>query len=129
MFDVFDWLRTARDRAIDGGIAPERIILDPGIGFGKSMADNLALLNALPLFHALGRPILLGASRKRMIGALSKEAAAHQRLGGSVALAMAGMQAGYQLLRVHDVFETVQARNVWRGMRDAALTDFSGLGD
>ena len=64
-----------------------------------------------------------------MIGALSKEAAAHQRLGGSVALAMAGMQAGYQLLRVHDVFETVQARNVWRGMRDAALTDFSGLGD
>ena len=129
VFDVFDWLRTARDRAIDGGIAPERIILDPGIGFGKSMADNLALLNALPLFHALGRPILLGASRKRMIGALSKEAAAHQRLGGSVALAMAGMQAGYQLLRVHDVFETVQARNVWRGMRDAALTDFSGLGD
>jgi len=127
VFDVFDWLRAARNRAVEGGIPRERIILDPGIGFGKSMADNLALLNALPLFHALGQPLLLGASRKRMIGALSNEAAAHRRLGGSLALAVAGMQAGYHLLRVHDVYDTVQARNVWRGLRDAALTDFSGL--
>src|SRR5690606_15735580 len=100
---------------------------DPGIGFGKSMAENLALINALALFHALGQPLLLGASRKRTIGALSGEASAHKRLGGSIALAQAGMDAGVQLLRVHDVFETVQARNVWRGVRDAALTDFSGL--
>ena len=91
------------------------------------MADNLTLINALPLFHALGQPLLLGASRKRMIGALSNEAAAHERLGGSIALALAGMNAGVQLLRVHDVAETVQARNVWRGLRDAALTDFSEL--
>ncbi len=129
VFDVFDWLRAARDRAIDGGIARERLILDPGIGFGKTMAENLALLNALPLFHALGQPLLLGASRKRMIGALSNEAAAHKRLGGSIAVALAGMQAGYQLLRVHDVYDTVQARNVWRGLRDAAVTDFAGLGE
>ncbi len=127
VFDVFDSLAAQRDRAIAAGIAPELIILDPGIGFGKSLADNLALLNALPLFHALGQPILLGASRKRMIGALSKEAPAHQRLGGSLALALKGLDAGVQLLRVHDVPETVQARNVWRGMRDAALTDFSTL--
>ena len=127
VFEVFDWLAAARDRAIEGGVAPGRVILDPGIGFGKSLADNLALLNALPLFHALGCPLLLGASRKRTIGALSGEAAAHRRLGGSLALAQAGMDAGVQLLRVHDVFETVQARNVWRGLRDAALTDFSGL--
>jgi dihydropteroate synthase len=127
--DVFDWLAAARDRAIDGGIERSNIVLDPGIGFGKSLADNLALLNALPLFHALGQPLLLGASRKRSIGALSNEAPAHQRLGGSVALAVAGMNAGVQLLRVHDVFDTVQARNVWRGMRDAALTDFSRLAD
>lgn len=125
--EVFDWLRTARDRAIEAGIARDRIILDPGIGFGKSVADNLALLNALPLFHALGQPLMLGASRKRMIGALSKEAETHKRLGGSLALAVAGMNAGVQLLRVHDVYETVQARNVWRGLRDAALTDFSEL--
>lgn len=128
-FDVFDWLRNARDRAIAGGIDRANIILDPGIGFGKSLADNLALLNALPLFHALGQSLLLGASRKRMIGALSNEVGAHQRLGGSLALAQLGMDAGYHMLRVHDVFETVQARNVWRGLRDAALTDFSGLPD
>jgi dihydropteroate synthase len=129
VFEVFDWLRNARDRAIEGGIARDRIILDPGIGFGKSMAENLALVNALPLFHALGQPLLLGASRKRLVGALSNEAPAHKRLGGSLALAMAGMQAGIQLIRAHDVHDTVQARNVWRGQRDAALTDFSGLSE
>jgi dihydropteroate synthase len=129
VLDVFDWLASARDRAIEGGIAREKIVLDPGLGFGKSLADNLALLNALPLFHALGQPLLLGASRKRTIGALSNEAPAHKRLGGSLAFAVAGMNAGVQLLRVHDVFDTVQARNVWRGTRDAALTDFSGLAD
>jgi len=127
LFDVFDWLREARDRAVEGGIARERIVLDPGIGFGKSMADNLALLSGLALFHALGQPILLGASRKRMIGAMSNEAPAHRRLGGSLALALKGMEAGVQLLRAHDVFETVQARNIWRGLRDAALVDFAGL--
>ncbi|MCP5395845.1 MAG: dihydropteroate synthase [Sphingomonadaceae bacterium] len=127
VFDVFDWLATARDRALAAGIARDRIVLDPGIGFGKSLADNLALMNALPLFHALGQPLLLGASRKRMIGALSNEVPAHQRMGGSVTLAVKGMDAGIPLHRVHDVFETVQARNVWRGLRDAALTDFGDL--
>ena len=125
--DVFDWLKARRDAAIQAGIARERIILDPGIGFGKSLAHNLAVLNALPLFHALGQPILLGASRKRIIGALSHEAPVHKRLGGSVALAAQGMNAGVHLLRVHDVADSVQARNVWRGLRDAALTDFSDL--
>lgn len=125
--DVFDFLKSARARAIAAGIAEDRIILDPGIGFGKSLAENLALLNALPLFHALGSPLMLGASRKRMIGALSVEEAADQRLAGSIALAVKGMEAGVHLLRVHDVAETVQARNVWRGLRDAALTDFSAL--
>jgi dihydropteroate synthase len=127
VLDVFDWLAARRDAAIAAGIARDKILLDPGIGFGKSLADNLALVNALPLFHALGQPLLLGASRKRMIGALSNEAPAHQRLGGSLALAMKGLEAGVQLLRVHDVPETVQARDVWRGLKDAALTDFAQL--
>jgi len=127
VLDVFDWLAGARDRALEAGIERDAIILDPGIGFGKSLADNLALLNALPLFHALGQPLLLGASRKRMIGALSNEAGAHERLGGSIALAVKGMDAGVQLLRAHDVPQTVQARNVWRGLRDSALTDFADL--
>ena len=129
VFDVFDHLRARRDAAVAAGIAREKILLDPGIGFGKTLGQSTALLNALPLFHALGQPLMLGASRKRIIGALSNEAPASQRLGGSVALALAGMNAGVQLLRVHDVPETVQARNVWRGLRDAALTDFSDLPD
>lgn len=129
VLDVFDWLAARRDAAIAAGIVRDKIVLDPGIGFGKSLADNLALINALALFHALGQPLMLGVSRKRMIGALSGEAAAHQRLGGSVALAVRGMEAGVQLLRVHDVPETVQARDVWRGLKDAALTDFSQLAD
>lgn len=128
VLDVFDWLRGRRDAALDAGISREKIVLDPGLGFGKTLAENLALMNALALFHALGQPILLGVSRKRMIGALSNEAPAHRRIGGSIALATKGLEAGVQLLRVHDVAETVQARDVWRGLRDAALTDFSQLG-
>ncbi|ABD26281.1 Dihydropteroate synthase [Novosphingobium aromaticivorans DSM 12444] len=127
VLDVFDALRERRDAALAGGIAPEKILLDPGIGFGKSLAENLALVNALPMFHALGHPILFGASRKRMIGALSNEAPAHQRMAGSVMLALKAMDAGCQMVRVHDVAETVQALHVWRGLRDAALTDFSQL--
>ena len=125
--EVFDFLKAARARAIAGGVAEERIVLDPGIGFGKSLGENLALINALPLFHALGSPLMLGVSRKRMIGALSNEEGTDARLAGSIALAVKGMEAGVHLLRVHDVAETIQARNVWRGMRDAALTDFSQL--
>lgn len=129
VFDVFDHLRARRDAAIAAGIARENILLDPGIGFGKSLAASTALINALPLFHALGQPLMLGASRKRIVGALSNEAPAADRLGGSLALALAGMDTGVQLLRVHDVGETVQARNIWRGLRDAALTDFGDLPD
>ncbi|MDE2301073.1 MAG: dihydropteroate synthase [Sphingomonadales bacterium] len=127
VLEVFDWLKARRDAALAAGIARERIILDPGIGFGKSVADNLALMNALALFHALGQPLMVGVSRKRMIGALSNEAPAHRRLGGSLALALKAMDAGVQLIRVHDVAETVQALHVWRGLRDAALTDFTQL--
>jgi len=129
VLDVFDWLAERRDACVAAGISPERIILDPGFGFGLSLAENLTLFNALPLFHALGQPLLVGVSRKRMIGALSNEAPAHQRLGGSVALAVKAMDAGAHILRVHDVPETVQAVRVWRGLRDAALTDFSQLPD
>ncbi|MBB3860208.1 dihydropteroate synthase [Novosphingobium hassiacum] len=127
VLDVFDWLLERRDAALAAGIARDKIVLDPGIGFGKTLAENLALINALPLFHALGQPLLFGASRKRLIGALSNEAPAHQRTAGSVMLALKAMDSGAQLLRVHDVAETVQALHVWRGLRDAALTDFSQL--
>jgi len=127
VLDVFDWLAERRDAAISAGVTADRILLDPGIGFGKSVASNLALINALPLFHALGQPLILGVSRKRMVGALSNEAPAHRRLGGSLTLATKALDAGVHLLRVHDVYETVQAVHVWRGLRDAALTDFAQL--
>ncbi|WEJ99244.1 MAG: dihydropteroate synthase [Candidatus Sphingomonas phytovorans] len=119
--EVFDWLEARVAVVAAAGVDRARIIVDPGIGFGKSLQDNLALLNGLALFHGLGCPIMLGASRKRMIGALSNEAPADQRLGGSIALALRGVEAGIQLLRVHDVAETVQALRVWRGLKDAAL--------
>ena len=79
-------------------------------------------MNGLALLHGLGCPIMLGASRKRTIGALSNEAPARDRLPGSIALALKGAEQGAQLLRVHDVPETLQALRVWRGLRDAALT-------
>ncbi|MFM9852120.1 MAG: dihydropteroate synthase [Sphingomonadaceae bacterium] len=122
LIEVYDWLGARIEAAVAGGIDRSRIIVDPGIGFGKSVAQNLTLLNGLALFHGLGCPILLGASRKRLIGALSNEVPANKRLGGSVALALKGAEQGAQIIRVHDVFESVQALHIWRGMRDAALS-------
>jgi dihydropteroate synthase len=120
--EVYDWLEARIGAAIDAGIARERIIVDPGFGFGKNVQHNLQLMNGLALLHGLGCPIMLGASRKRTIGALSGEAPPDQRLPGSLALAVKAAEQGVQLLRVHDVPETVQALRVWRGLRDAALT-------
>jgi dihydropteroate synthase len=122
VLEVYDWLEARVAAVAAAGVQRSRIIVDPGIGFGKSVADNLALLNGLALFQGLGCALMLGASRKRMIGALSNEAPADQRLGGSVALALTGIMSGAQIVRVHDVPETVQALRVWRGLRDQALT-------
>ena len=121
-FAVYDWLDERIAATEAAGVARRNIIVDPGIGFGKTVQHNLELLNTLSLFHGLGCPILLGASRKRMIGALSGEAPPDRRLAGSLALAFAAAAQGVQLLRVHDVPETLQALRVWRGLRDAALT-------
>lgn len=120
--DTLDWLEQRIADVVAAGFEREKIIIDPGLGFGKSLADNLALMNNIAMFHALGQPLLIGASRKRMIGALSKEAPVGQRLGGSIAFAHYAIQQGSQIVRVHDVPETVQALQVWRGMRDAAVT-------
>ncbi len=120
--EVFQWLEERIDAAEAAGIARDKILVDPGIGFGKSVAHNLELMNGLALLHGLGCPIVLGASRKRMIGALANEAPADQRLPGSLALALKAVEQGAQVVRVHDVPETVQALKVWRGLRDAALT-------
>lgn len=117
-FDVRDWLFAALGRAQAAGIARERVILDPGIGFGKTVAHNLALLSYLALLHETGCAILLGASRKRFIGTLSGTTEADSRLSGSLAVALHGAAQGAQILRVHDVAETCQALALWRAMNE-----------
>ena len=122
LVEVYLWLEERIAAAEAAGISRDKILVDPGIGFGKSVAHNLELINGLALLHGLGCPIVFGASRKRMIGALANEASADQRLPGSLALALKAVEQGAQIVRVHDVPETVQALKVWRGLRDAALT-------
>lgn len=120
--DVYEWLEARIAEAEGVGIARERILADIGFGFGKTLPHNLELMNNLALFHSLGCALVVGASRKRTIGALSNEAPADLRLGGSIAFALKAAEQGVQIMRVHDVPETVQALRVWRGMKDQALT-------
>ena len=122
LVEVYLWLEERIYAAEAAGIARDKLLIDPGFGFGKNVAHNLELMNGLALFHSLGCPLVVGASRKRTIGALSGEAPADRRLGGSIAFAIKVAEQGAQLLRVHDVFETVQALRIWRGLRDQALT-------
>jgi dihydropteroate synthase len=122
LVEVYQWFEDRIAAAEAAGIERDKVLIDPGFGFGKNVAHNLELMNGLALFHSLGCPIVVGASRKRTIGALSNEVSADRRLGGSIAFALKAVEQGAQLLRVHDVFETVQALRVWRGLRDQALT-------
>ncbi|WP_458790977.1 dihydropteroate synthase [Yoonia sp. MH D7] len=109
LLDVYDALATRIQIAIDAGIARENIIVDPGIGFGKTQTHNLTLLRGLSLFHSLGCAVLLGASRKKFIGTIGQAATASDRTAGSVAVALHGVAQGVQILRVHDIYETKQA--------------------
>lgn len=116
VLDVYDALAERLTAVEAAGIPRERVLIDPGIGFGKRMEHNLALIRRLSLLHALGAPVLLGASRKRFIGTLSGVEAAEQRVAGSLAAALAGAAQGAQVLRVHDVAETRQALAVWQAL-------------
>lgn len=113
--EVAEFLAARRDAACAGGIAGERIVLDPGIGFGKTLAHNLALLHGLERICALGRPVLVGVSRKAMIGELTGRRV-DERLAGSVSAALAAAARGAMVLRVHDVRATVDALAVWRAI-------------
>jgi dihydropteroate synthase len=120
LLDVFDALHARIAAAEAAGIARDRIAVDPGIGFGKTLAHNLALLSRLSLFHDLGLPVLLGASRKRMIGEVAREGDAARRMPGSLAVALAGVAQGVQIIRVHDVAETRQALTLWQAVTKGA---------
>jgi dihydropteroate synthase len=108
--EVEAFLLARAEAAMAAGVAREKIWLDPGVGFGKTLDHNLALLRALPRLAALGFPVLLGASRKRFIAAIDPTANdPADRLGGSLAVALEGARAGVAAVRVHDVAETRQA--------------------
>jgi len=115
--DVYDFLAARIAAAERAGIDRARIWIDPGIGFGKTLAHNLQILRHLSLFHALGCVLLLGVSRKGFIGALTGEAVAARRVPGSLAAGLMGLGQGVQILRVHDVAETCQALDVWDALR------------
>jgi dihydropteroate synthase len=123
LLDVYDALAQRLARAEALGIDRTRIVLDPGIGFGKTQAHNLALIRGLSLFHGLGCAILLGTSRKRFIGAIGRAEAPETRAPGSIATALAGVVQGVQVLRVHDVAETRQALRLWQALNTDHLED------
>jgi len=114
VLEVYDYLSSRIAACAAAGISSDRLIADPGIGFGKRLGHNLELFAGLSLFHGLGVPLMVGASRKSFIGALTGERDPLQRVCGSVAAALAAMAQGVQLVRVHDVSETAQARSVWQ---------------
>ncbi|MEI4231777.1 dihydropteroate synthase [Roseovarius sp. D22-M7] len=120
LLDVYDWLALRVAALIALGIPHGAIIVDPGIGFGKTQAHNLRLLRNLSLFHGLGCPILLGASRKRFIGDISRTPEARDRVPGSLSVALGAVGQGVQILRVHDVAETRAALDLWQAVHGAA---------
>jgi dihydropteroate synthase len=110
--EVRDWLAGRLQAAVDAGVPEERVLLDPGFGFGKTLEHNLALLRGLPAIAGLGRPLVVGVSRKGMFRALLGREVG-ERLAGSLAAGLAAVARGAAVLRVHDVRETVDALRVW----------------
>ncbi|MFN3622881.1 MAG: dihydropteroate synthase [Hyphomicrobium sp.] len=114
VLDVFDYLEERIAACEATGIPRGKIVIDPGIGFGKHLHHNVAVMASLSLYHALGVPVLLGASRKKLIDHISDVPNPRDRVPGSLAAALAGAAQGVQIIRVHDVAATRQALNVWR---------------
>lgn len=113
--EILDFLADRVRAAVNAGIAAERIAVDPGIGFGKSLEQNLEILRSLDRFHKLGHAVLIGTSRKRMIGELTGRAVG-DRTSGSVASVLYAASRGAAVARVHDVAATVDALRVWHAL-------------
>lgn len=118
LLDVYDFLAARIAVAEAAGIPRSRIVVDPGIGFGKTQAHNLGLVRGLSLFHGLGCAILLGASRKRFIGSIGQANQADQRGPGTIAVTLAGVAQGVQLHRVHDTRDIRQALRLWQAVTE-----------
>ncbi|HVJ53888.1 MAG TPA: dihydropteroate synthase [Aliidongia sp.] len=123
VLDVFDFLEARIAACEAAGIARADILVDPGIGFGKSLAHNLQLLDGLGLLRATGCGLLLGVSRKGFIARVRGGSHAKSRLGGSLGAGLAGIMRGADMLRVHDVAETVQALSVVKAIDDRVVED------
>ncbi|MBT5186835.1 MAG: dihydropteroate synthase [Kordiimonadaceae bacterium] len=116
ILDIYDYLKGRIDFCIDAGISRDKIIVDPGIGFGKTVSHNLQIINNLSIFHGLGVPLLLGVSRKSFIGEISSTEIPEKRIAGSIAAAQVCLDQGAQIIRVHDVEEANQAFSVWNAI-------------
>ena len=120
--EVARYLKARTAECIAAGIAPQRIALDPGFGFGKTLQHNIALMRHLPeLIAETGFPLLIGVSRKSMIGELTGETNAAERVHGSVAAALVSVARGAQIVRVHDVKATADALKVWDALGPAGV--------
>lgn len=117
LLDVYDYLEDIVNNCVKVGIPKKNIIIDPGIGFAKTLEHNLTILRGLSIFHGLGCPILIGASRKKFIGTIGLEQNPVKLSSGSVIVALEAINQGVQILRVHDVFETMQALRLWKSLR------------
>lgn len=118
LLDVYDALEARIDRALQAGIARDCIVIDPGIGFGKTLDHNLAILRRISLYHGLGCPILLGVSRKRFIGTLGRAEDAAERMPGTLAVTLAALDQGVQIHRVHDVGQIDQGLRLWAALKN-----------
>jgi dihydropteroate synthase len=113
VLDVFDFLEARIAACEAAGISKAKLVVDPGIGFGKHLPHNVAVMASLGLYHALGVPVLLGASRKKLIDHISDVPNPEDRVPGSIAAVLAGAAQGVQIVRVHDVAATRQALSIW----------------
>ena len=113
LLDIFDYFENKIKFLKDNGIKDEQIIIDPGIGFGKTLEHNLEIISKISLFHSLGYPIMVGPSRKSFIGKIMGEKDNPQRLGGTIASVLYSYLQGIQLFRVHDIQETSEALKVY----------------
>lgn len=125
--DVYDELAARLDACADAGIAAERIVLDPGLGFAKTSAQNAQVMADLALYHGLGCALMVGASRKGLVSAVKRGSTPRERLPASLAAALLALDQGVQVLRVHDVAETAQALAVWRAVRGLADNPVPGV--
>lgn len=121
--DVHDFLSARIDALVEAGIPRSRIMVDPGIGFGKTYAHNLTLLNEMTVFHSLGVGLLIGLSRKGVVGALTGTKVASDRVAGSVGGALQAAVCGAHMLRVHDVKPTIDALRMFWGAMDPESAD------